>query len=373
MAVQHFVACPAVAALAALLVVGPAAVAQDKKSLDDSVGRAIRYLESVQADDGSFSKQNGPAITALVATGLMRNGRGPSDPMVAKALKYLLGFVQPTGGIHGPKSPYGNYETCVAVMCLSLANKDGRYDKVLKNADKYLKGLQIDEGDGKQKSDFAYGGAPYGEKKRPDLSNTQFFIEALRELGNSEDDENVQKALIFVNRCQNLESEHNTTPYAAKVNDGGFYYTPVEGQKGDLPNGGLRSIATMTYAGLKSMLYAGVKAGDPRVKATVQWVTKNYDVKSNPGQGDGGVYYYYHTFAKALDAIGMDEVADAAGTKHNWRKELADELARRQRANGSWVNDNTRFLEGDANLTTAYGLLVLSYCKPRAVRATAAP
>jgi squalene-hopene/tetraprenyl-beta-curcumene cyclase len=361
---------PVAAMLLTLMAAGRSA-AQQSKSLEDSVSRAVSYLESAQATDGSFSKQNGPAITALVATGLMRNGRGPNDPVVAKALKYLEGFVQPSGGIHGPKSPYGNYETCVTVMCLSLANKDGRYAKTLKNADKYLKGLQIDEGDGKQKSDFAYGGAPYGEKKRPDLSNTQFFIEALRELGGGEDDEHVKKALIFVNRCQNLESEHNTTPYAAKVNDGGFYYTPVEGQKGDLPNGGLRSMATMTYAGLKSMLYAGVKADDPRVKAAAQWVTKHYDVTTNPGQGDAGVYYYYHTFAKALDAIGMDEVTDASGKKHDWRKELADELARRQRSNGSWVNDNTKFLEGDANLTTAYGLLVLSYCKPRPAKAVA--
>jgi len=337
----------------------------DVKLLDATIQQAITYLAGVQAEDGSFSKQNGPAITALVATGLMRHGRGVNDPLVAKSLKYLEGFVQTTGGIHHPKSSYQNYETCVAVMCFSLANKDGRYAKTLKGAELFLKGLQIDEGEGKQKSDFAYGGAPYGEKKRPDLSNAQFFIEALRELGNGPDDYNVQKALVFVNRCQNLESEHNTTPYAAKVNDGGFYYTPVEGQKGDLPGGGLRSLATMTYAGLKSMLYAGVKADDPRVKAAIGWIGKHYDVQANPGLGDAGLYYYYHTFAKALDAAGLPEIADSDGKRHNWRQELTAELAKRQRKNGSWVNDNARFLEGDANLTTAYSLLVLAYCRPK--------
>ncbi len=252
-------------------------------------------------------------------------------------------------------------------MCLTQANKDGRYDLALKAADKFLRGLQQAEGQGRAKSDASYGGAAYGEKGRADLSNTQFFIEALRELGAGADDENVQKALIFVNRCQNLESEHNTTPFAGKVNDGGFYYSPAEG-KGDLPNGGLRSSATMTYAGLKSMLYAGVKPDDPRVKAAVQWIAKYYAVDTNPGQGDAGIYYYYHTFAKALDAIAVDQFTDAEGKKHDWRKELGDELIRRQRKNGSWANDNNRFLEGDANLTTAYGLLVLSYCKPKAAK-----
>jgi squalene-hopene/tetraprenyl-beta-curcumene cyclase len=342
-------------------------IGPDPKAYQATVDRAIAYLQSAQAADGSFSKQNGPAITALVASGLMRQGRTPSDPMVAKALKYVEGFVQPSGGIHAPKSRISNYETCVIVMCLSQANKDGGYDKVLKGADKFLRGLQQTEGQGRKPSDASYGGAAYGEKGRADLSNTQFFIEALRELGASADDENVKKALIFVNRCQNLESEHNTTPFAAKVNDGGFYYSPAEG-KGDLPNGGLRSVPTMTYAGLKSMLYAGVKPDDARVKAAIEFIKKHYAVDTNPGFGDAGVYYYFHTFAKALDAIGVDQFTDAEKKKHDWRKELADEMARRQRSNGSWVNDNTRFLEGDANLTTAYGLLVLSYCKPKGAK-----
>ncbi len=361
------ITCCALALLTALIVKTARAddsLGPDPKPYQASIDRAVAYLQTAQAADGSFSKQNGPAITALVASGLMRLGRTPSDPIVAKALRYVEGFVQPTGGIHAPKSRISNYETCVIVMCLTQANKDGRYDKVLKGADKFLRGLQQTEGQGRKPSDASYGGAAYGEKGRADLSNTQFFIEALRELGAGPDDANVQKALIFVNRCQNLESEHNTTPFAAKVNDGGFYYSPAEG-KGDLPNGGLRSVAAMTYAGLKSMLYAGVNPGDPRVKAAVGWIAKHYAVDTNPGQGDAGIYYYYHTFAKALDAIAVDQFTDADGKKHDWRRELADELFRRQRENGSWANGNNRYLEGDANLTTAYGLLVLSYCKPK--------
>ena len=36
--------------------------------------------------------------------------------------------------------------------------------------------------------------------------------------------------------------------------------------------------------------------------------------------GQRGVYYYYHTFAKALDAMGQNEFVDGKGKKHNWRK-----------------------------------------------------
>ena len=120
----------------------------------------------------------------------------------------------------------------------------------------------------------------------------------------------------------------------------------------------------MTYSGLKSMIFAGLTQDDPRVKAAVDWIRKHYALDSNPGMGDAGLYYYYHTFAKALDTLGADEIEDAQGRKHDWRRELAEELARRQDANGSWVNGNPRWMEGDPNLATAFALLALSHCRP---------
>ena len=81
-----------------------------------------------------------------------------------------------------------------------------------------------------EKSDVKYGGAGYGRHKRPDLSNTGFFMDALKAAGNGPDDEAVKRALVFVSRCQNFESADNTTPFAAKNPDGGFYYTP-DGQR----------------------------------------------------------------------------------------------------------------------------------------------
>ena len=255
------------------------------------------------------------------------------------------------------------------MICFKAANHDGRYDKVVRQADAFIRGIQIDEKKGKEKSDSSYGGVGYGAKSRPDLSNTAFLIDALKAAGAGPDDEAIQKALVFVSRCQNLESEYNTTSFAAKVNDGGFYYSTTPGKQEEsrqLPNGGLRSYGTMSYSGLKSMVYAGLTKDDPRVKAAVEWVRKNYDLKTNPAMGDSGLYYYYHTFAKALDALGVDQIEDAKGVKHDWRRELTEELVRRQRENGSWVNSDPRWLEGDPNLVTAYALLALSYCQPRA-------
>ena len=342
----------------------------DPKVYQETVAKAIQYLATAQAQDGSVGARIGIGPTALATLGLLRSGRGVADPQVAKGLKYIEGYVQTDGGIYSPRSRISTYETCIALVSFQEANKDGTYDKIICQADKFIRGGQWDESKQKEKSDVGYGGAGYGGKTRPDLSNTAFMIDALKVAGAKPDDEAIQLALIFVSRCQNLESEYNSTPFAAKVNDGGFYYTPAESKQGQdrqTPNGGLRSYGSMTYSGLKSMVYAGLKKDDPRVKAASTWIRKNYDVKSNPGMGNSGLYYYYLTFAKALDALGENEVVDGNGVKHDWRRELVEELARRQQPNGSWVNTNSQWMEGDPNLATAFALVAVSYCRPAPV------
>jgi len=340
----------------------------DAKAYQQAVERGIQFLASKgQAADGSYSGQLGPGVTAVVTTGILRHGRSPGDPLVARSLEYLKDFIQPDGGIYGEGSFYRNYETSLAIMCFETANADGRYDEVIDRAEKFLKGIQWDEGEDHDRSSPSYGGAGYGKHKRPDLSNTSFLIDALRAAGNGPDDPAVQKALIFVSRCQNLETEHNTTKFASKINDGGFYYTAAAGgtsQAGETAGGGLRSYASMTYAGLKSMIYAGLQRDDPRIKAALKWIRKHYGLDSNPGMGQQGLYYYYHTFAKALDAAEIDEVVDDEGVEHDWRRDLLAELLKRQRPDGSWLNEHDRWYEGDPNLVTGYALLALSYCKP---------
>ncbi|MDX1945403.1 MAG: prenyltransferase/squalene oxidase repeat-containing protein [Pirellulaceae bacterium] len=361
------------AASAALVALGIARTGQaadetgpDPKQYETVVTKGIDFLRTKgQADDGTFTKQIGIGITSLAATAMLRHGRSVDDPTVAKALKALEASVQPTGGIHAPNGRLKTYETCVCTLALKEANKDGRYDKILANADKFLKEIPFDAAEGHGQDSFYFGGAGYGGQGRPDLSNTAFMIEALRGTGAGADDQAIQNALIFVSRCQNLESPHNTTPFAAKINDGGFYYTPIPGKEDEEAGGGLRSYGAMSYAGLKSLVFAGVKADDPRVKAVVKWIGKNYDVTSHPGQGQAGYFYYCNTFAKALAALGQDTITDDKGTAHPWRKDLLEELAKRQRDDGSWVNPTQQFFEGDANLCTSFALISLSYAGPK--------
>jgi hypothetical protein len=354
-----------------LLAAGAKSYGPDPKLYQTTVDKAIGFLAAGQSQDGSLSSQAGIGPTALATLGLLQSGRTAADPQVAKSLKYLEQFTQESGGIHMPGSRIPTYETCIAIICFKEANRDKRYDKIIRQAEAFIRGNQWDEAKGKDKSDSYHGGAGYGGKSRPDLSNTAFLVDALKSCGAGPDDKAIQQALIFVSRCQNLESEHNNTKFAAKVNDGGFYYTPAlskQDEERETVNGGLRSYGSMTYSGLKSMIYAGLTKDDPRVKAAVKWIQNNYDLKNNPGMGDAGLYYYYHTFAKALDVLQINEIEDAKGVKHDWRKDLTEELARRQKPDGSWVNTNKQWMESDANLSTAFALLALSHCKPRTVK-----
>ena len=346
--------------------VGTAFAAESAEKVAPFVERATRFLRTSQSDDGSYSSHLGTGITSLVATGLMQNGRSAQDPLIAKSLAYLEQHVREDGGIYQPGSRYRNYETCLAILCFGAANRDSKYDKLLENAEAFVKDLQWDKGEGHDESSTSYGGAGYGKHNRPDLSNTGYLIDALKSLDNDDDDPAMQRALEFVGRCQNLETEHNDTKFAAENPDGGFYYTVAAGgssQAGETASGGLRSYGSMTYTGLKSMIYAGVGPEDARVKAAYRWAQKNYSLSENPGMGDSGYYYYLHTLAKALDAIGEKEISDAAGVKHDWRQELIATLAQQQLENGSWLNKNERWLESDPNLVTGYVLLTLSFCQ----------
>jgi squalene-hopene/tetraprenyl-beta-curcumene cyclase len=369
--------------LVSLLILGggdaaePEKKAAEPKEWDRVVDKAIAYLRSTQAEDGSWSKKASPGITGICLTGLLQTGKVTArDPMAEKALKYIESLINKEAGHiagKGARVNLQNYVTCVNVMALVEAKRDS-YKEVISDATRFLKKLQWDEEEGKDKNSDFYGGAGYDSKSRPDLSNTQFFIDALVAAGVPKDDPALQKALIFVSRCQNLPGENNKMPWAAKISDGSFIYSAAGGgstkvQDAPNPDGGLPGYGSMTYAGIKSMIYCGVGKDDPRIKKAWEWIQKNYTLERNPGmpgvRAEWGLYYYYHTMAKCLEVMGVDKVTDAKGQEHDWRAEITAALAKRQRANGSFINEKERWLEGDPNMVTGYALLALSHCKPR--------
>lgn len=362
----------------------PAQPANDRQA---AIDKAVAFLTKSQNENGSWGAEpQNRGTTGIVAVGLIQCGVKADAAPAAKAITFVESLVnKKSGHIAGDdaKASLINYTTTINIMALNAANKGDKYKAVIGSAAKYLKEYQWDEARGKKDDSDYYGGAGYaGDKSRPDLSNTAFFLEALKTAGVPKDDPAFKKALVFVSRCQNLESEHNKAPWAAKNNDGSFMYTGANGgenrrtdddpEKKDKtvgPKVDMGGYGSMTYAGVKSMIYCGLSKDDPRMKKALEWIGKNYTLDSNPGMPEvnsqRGLFYYYHTFAKTMDALGVDEFTDAKGVKHDWRADLLAALVKRQKADGSWVNPTDRWMEGDPNLVTGYALMALSYTKKK--------
>ena len=346
-----------------------------KEEWDAVVAKATAYLKAQQEANGGWSTTKSIGVSGIVVTGLLQTGASPDSEPTARGLKYIESLInEKDGHISGnnPRDGLKNYVTSVNVLALVAAKKDEKYKKVIGNAASFLKNLQWDDGEGKTKDDDFFGGAGYDSKSRPDLSNTQFFIDALKAAGVDKDDPAFKKAVVFVSRCQNFKSEHNTMPWAGKINDGSFIYSAAGGgstKTSDDPMAELSGYGSMTYAGVKSMIYAGVDKKDPRVVAAMGWLKKNYTVSGNPGMppqlSQRGLYYYYHTMAKTLDLLGDDIFTDDKGVKHDWKADLFQALKSRQQADGSWKNDTDRWMEGDPNIVTGYVLMALSHVKPK--------
>ena len=364
-----------------VLAIGTTLDAQDTPRLEDRgreqsrelTARGAKYLLAAQEKDGGWASRDGPGISCLVLKALIQEPSvGPKHPAVQRGLEFVRRFQRDDGGVYSAEGLLKSYETSVALSMFAVL-KDPKRQKQIVAAQKFLKDNQWDEGDGKSLDDPWYGGAGYGHAQRPDLSNTQMMLEALRDSGLPKDDPTYKKALVFIQRCQML-GESNDQPFAKGSTDGGFIYTPANGgesKAGEHEVDGrteLRSYGTMTYAGFKSMLYAGLSRDDRRVVAALEWIKRYWTLDHNPNmphrQSRQGVYYYYHVFARALAAWGEDAVTDHAGRKHNWRAELVEKLAGLQRRDGSWVNEADRWMEDRPALTTAYALLALQAAYP---------
>jgi squalene-hopene/tetraprenyl-beta-curcumene cyclase len=365
--------CFVLCTLFSIIFTAPFAAAQDAGKIVQSINKGVAYLRSTQSPAGgwSVSPRTGIGPTTIVLAALLDAKVSIDDPMIVKGLKFLESSIREDGGVYTPDGFFQNYETCCAVMCFAKANeaakkKEGKepYKDLLTKAEKYLRKQQYTEERDTKPEDPNYGGVGYGGTSRPDMSNAQFFLDALKATGAGADDPAIQKALVFVSRCQNFESEHNTMPFVAKnaANlDGGFIY--VNQPQDDASGQNHRSYGSMTYAGLKSMIYAGLTKEDKRVKAALDWIAKNYSVTENPGRGAEGLFYHYHTMAKTLGVMNVIVLDGVDSKKHNWRADLSTHLLSNQKADGSWINEaNRQFMENDPNLVTGYALIVLATC-----------
>jgi squalene-hopene/tetraprenyl-beta-curcumene cyclase len=317
-----------------------------------AVDRGLDFLRKQQAADGSYGNHVGlTAMTLLALAGSYHHYERDDGPFVSLATDWLVKQQRPDGAISGDATP--TYNTALAIMALKAVSAHA-FDKQIAAGQAFLVRDMTDEGEKVKPADKYYGGMGYGAgEERPDLSNLQFGLEALKATDFDPNSDVWKKAQVFLNRCQN-RSESNDQSGAG--NDGGFVYAPDKSMAGDL-----KSYGAMTFAGLKSLIFTGAKKDDPRVQAAWQWIRANYGFDDHPGLGTVTYYYYLQTAATALDAYGEPLVPDPKGRGRNWAADLTARLVSLQRPDGSWINDNPKYWEGNPILATTRAVVALNH------------
>ncbi|MGL4854428.1 MAG: prenyltransferase/squalene oxidase repeat-containing protein [Lentisphaeria bacterium] len=340
--------------------------------VSSAINRGVNFLVDKQGEDGSWLKH--PAITALAVLSIANSSEindEENKKAIEKGLKFIISHVQKDGSIWNKNSKeYPSYSTSVCLVTLAYFNRS-EYKETIKNAREFLMNSQFVD----DENSASYGGIGYSKSLRPDLSNSQYAFEALylTEDIDSGDKQAMEKnskmwerARKFLSRCQNLaETNDQGWVVADEENKGSFIYLPEnkESKAGEITvKGGkttLRGYGSMTYAGLKSMIYARMDKDDIRVKEAYKWAMRNYTLDQNPGMEQQGLFYYLQTFTKTLSIMNNDEIITSEGKKHNWREDLVRKLLSSQRGDGSWFNNEGRWWESMPELVTTYALLSL--------------
>ena len=345
--------------LASVLVAG-ASFAAETDAIDAAISKGAAFLLAKQEADGHWSDAQMPALTALPVWALAGVASTNCDAAIGRGVTFVLSTQREDGGFYVPKpgrggSGLGNYNTSVCLSALFVSKKAPT--EALLKAREYVASSQL-TGDDTYAGGFGYD--KISRRRYADLSNTSYAMDAMRRTESLEElrttgkrvDLDWSKALVFVD---NLMKKEGPDAGGAAYND----RTPQGGSETNAAGKvSLRAYGSMTYAAVLSMCSAKLDRGDPRVRQSLEYMTKNWSVDENPGMGSQGLYYFYDIMARALSAAGVDKVGD-----HEWKKELSAKMISLQKADGSWFNDNNRFWEADPVLCTSFAMLVLELCR----------
>lgn len=377
----------------ALMLVAALLPAQDdlKKKLENAYSSAGDWLVSQQDKSGAWL--SGPpgkespsvAYTSIIVTAFARapkDLRAKYQKSIDAGSAWIASKKNDDGSFgEGPSGGFlKTYATAVALMALAAVDRD-KYADLIRGAQAYLKQNQLKEG-------LERGGSGYGDdeptkdgmkKTIANMSTTGFAADAMEASGLPKDDQFWKLCVEFVRKCQNNSETNTDKEFVEKLkaqglsvgDDGGLYYTPSEDRK--LHKAGtvkiidkevVQSYGSMTYHGIKTYLFAGLKKDSPEVKAAIDWVRKNYTVEAHPGfpfdnqkrNHLRGLFYYYYVMARAMDAIGEKPFTTFDGKEHDWPAEMGEQLLKLMKDGKMWVNENPAWWENDPLLVTSYVL-----------------
>jgi len=345
--------------------------------------RAFEFLLRGQAADGGIRSTTygplkaGAATTALVlyaAAHLPEAEWRPHRQSLQRACDFLRPGIARQGAVAAPDGTldyptYGSAMLLLAAERLQLELPSAQREQLVQ----HLVRTQLTAKQGVQADSIHHGGwdldaarGARGERLQgSNISLAAFALEALSGVGGRESgvggasgghkppvvSEVLNRALHWVLRCQNA--------------DGGFVFHALRSHPGnkakwsDEEHRQAISYATPTCDGLRCLKYCGLGDQDEPVQRTVHWVEAHPEIARVPGfdtqakdEGwDQGLrYYYFFTQAKALPLLSPKEAKRRA-------TEICNLLAKAQRPDGSFQNEQPRMFEDDPLLATSLAII----------------
>lgn len=338
--------------------------------VDAAVERALDWLAANQKEDGSWSNGKFPALTALAVRPFLNSSHPDKKKVVDKALAYILACKRDDGGIYvdvpGQKGGgLSNYNTAICMTVLHAAGRP-EYVPVVQKARAFIAGAQHFGGD-EYSGGFGYDKST--GRAYTDLMNTFYATAAMRMTQDVEDKRPAGEKRVDIDWSETVKfiERQQSKPESGDDNAGGFVYNPSDPKAGTITNEQgvvyFRSYGSITYAGMLAMIYANVSRDDTRVVSAFDWAAKHWSLDENPGMGPNGLFFFYHVLTRALSVFGADAVPRENGAAVNWKPEVAARLVGLQKIDpegrGYWVNEGSRYWEGDPVLVTAYAVVAL--------------
>ena len=276
-------------------------------AIKSAIDGGSRWLSQHQNPDGGYGpygkefrieNASDVGLTAYVLYAYSRNVRGYSEvdgPFISKAIDFLLARQQANGAFYDLRDPtLLNYKTSVVLMGLTRLGRT-KYAEAISRGREFIKGQQFAEDQGYDKvRHLSFGGIGYGGGLRPDVSNTQFGVEALSDAGLSASDELWVRARTYLRRTLNSKEVDPLVASAGigTTGDGGARYAPndTRGPVETLDDGTrvFSSYGSMSYAALKSFLHARVDRRDPAVAGLFRLGVAKFQRPREPRHGAAG-------------------------------------------------------------------------------------
>src|SRR5262249_46181546 len=164
---------------------------------------------------------------------------------------------------------YPNYATGLGLRALIRAKATG-WEPMLA----CLRAQQFTEQNGWKRDDPPYGAwGMGGERRTPpdaghvDLAMTRYALEGLAAAGVQRGDPALERALVYLERCQNT--------------DGGFYFSTVNPEINKA--GEHLSYGSTTADGILCLRAAGVPNDNPRIVRAMKWLSDHHSMDRVPG------------------------------------------------------------------------------------------